>query len=53
MSIGGKIPHDPSILGIQHQIANRIEKLKDLQLACSTRPNVWCTNSLVEGHVAT
>jgi len=50
---GGETLHDPSILCLQHQILNLVEKLRDIQQTRSTRPNVWCTNYLVEGHVST
>ena len=40
-------------MGLQHQIANLIEKLKAMHLIRPAMPNVWCTHFLVEGHVAT
>lgn len=39
-------------MGLQNQIANLMEKLKDLQPVRPARPNVWCTHYMVEGHVA-
>ena len=50
---GGPSLQDPSLLGLQHQIANLTEKLKEMQPIRPARPNVWCTHCLVEGHVAT
>ena len=49
---GGAAVQDPSILGLQHQIASLTEKLKDIQPIRPARPNVWCTHCLMEGHVA-
>ena len=40
-------------MGLQHQIASLTEKLKEIQPMWSTRPNVWCTHCLMEGHVVT
>ena len=39
---------DPSILGLQHQIASLTEKMKDIQPIQPARPNVWCTHCLME-----
>ena len=50
--IGRAAVQDPSILGLQHQIASLTEKLKYIQLVRPARPNVWCTHCLMEGHVA-
>ena len=50
---GGAAPQDPSLLGLQHQIANLIEKIKEMQPIRPARANVSCTHCLVEGHVAT
>ena len=50
---GGVAPQDPSLLGLQHQIVNLTEKLKEMQPIRPARPNVLCTHFLVEGHVAT
>ena len=52
-NIGGAAPQDPSLIGLQHHIASLTENLKELQPVRPTRPNVWCTHCLVEGHVAT
>lgn len=40
-------------MGLQNQISNLIERLKDLTLALLMRPHVWCTNCQVEGHHVT
>ena len=37
---GGAATQDHSILGLQHQIASLMEKLKDIQPIRPTRPNV-------------
>ena len=50
---GGAAAQDPSILGLQHQIASLMENLKDIQPIRPARPNVWCTHCLMEGHVVT
>ena len=50
---GGLAPQDPSLVGLQHQIASLTEKLRDIQPGRIARPNVWCTHCLVEGHIAT
>ena len=50
---GGAVVQDPSILGLQHQIASLREKLKDIQLIRPARPNMWCTHYQVEGHIST
>ena len=50
---GGSVVQDPSILGLQHQIASLTEKLNDIQPIRPARCNVWCTHCLMEGHVAT
>ena len=50
---GGAPAQDPSILGLQHQIASLTEKIKEIQPLHPARPNVWCTHCLMEGHVVT
>ena len=40
-------------MGLQHQIASLMENLKEIQPIRPARPNVWCTHSLVECHIAT
>ena len=50
---GGAVVQDPSIMGLQHQIASLKEKLKEIQPVWPARPNVWCTHCLMEGHVVT
>ena len=50
---GGALGQDPSILGLQHQIASLTEKLKEIQPMRPARPNVWCMHCLMEGHVVT
>ena len=51
--LGGAALQDPSLLGLQHQIANLTKKLKEMQPIRPARLNVLCTHCLVEGHVAT
>lgn len=50
---GGASAQDPSIMGLQHQIASLIEKLKEIQPMWPARLNAWCTHYLMEGHVVT
>ena len=50
---GGVAAQDPSILGLQHQIASLMENLKEIQPMRPARPNVWCMHCLMEGHVVT
>ena len=50
---GGASAQDPSIMGLQHQIASLTEKLKEIQPMRPARPNVWCKHCLMEGHVVT
>lgn len=49
---GGAAVQEPSILGLQYQIASLTEKMKYIQSIRPARPNMWCTHCLMEGHMA-
>ena len=50
---GGAAQQDPSLLVLQHQIANLTKKLKEMQPIRLAKLNVWCTHCLVEGQMET
>lgn len=46
------VSHNPTLMEIQHQIVDLIEKLRDMQPMWPSRPHIWCTNFHVKGHHA-